>query len=379
MAHGNALTDGLLIGCYRYVPGDCTGIYRVLPPIEPLWGGTLGRVVGGTRPVWSPDRTRFAYLTNDVIWIAEPDGNRRGGSIGLPLDGSPGALCWSRDGHYVLYTWVLYETQTTRYGIGRVAADTIGQRNWEGGETLLLPEGQGARWPAVSPDGRRLAWCGIAHDGASQTEATAICWIPWEDLRWGGGAGTPPPMRKETISRIPDVDAYRHQGPHWSPDSMRIGFDAEDMHTGLRTAWVADLVADSVDEITIGAHGTRSTSARVSVFFLGWLGDDDCLVGSGGFLPSKAYRVLLSEGSSSRIANAGTAIWDVAIAPDRKRVAFIAGGTSSPPGTRHVTSLNTDVLVYDVQTEELETVVSNGDLTEGDIRDRPLVPYCLAW
>ena len=243
-----------LIGCYRTFPAIALA-YTGSSPNRAAVGGTTGPCGWGypSRMVTGPHA--LAYLTNDVIWIAEPDGNRRGGSIGLPLDGSPGALCWSRDGHYVLYTWVLYETQTTRYGIGRVAADTIGQRNWEGGETLLLPEGQGARWPAVSPDGRRLAWCGIAHDGASQTEATAICWIPWEDLRWGGGAGTPPPMQGDDLA-YPESILTGIKVLIGRLTSMRIGSTQRKCYR-LRTAWVADLVADSVDEITIGAHATR--------------------------------------------------------------------------------------------------------------------------
>lgn len=377
--HGDVSTDGLLIGCYRYIPGDCSGVYRVLPPIEPLRGGRLDRVVAGTRPVWSPDRTRFAYITNDVLWVTGSDGYVHGGGIGVPLDGSAGAISWSPDGRYILYTWASYEARGVRHGIGRVAADLIGRGNWGGGEQLLLPGRQGARWPAVSPDGRHLAWSGTADDGTSDSEAATICWALWEDLRWSARGPTPRPMLERTISRAPGAGPYRHQRPHWSPDSKRIGFDTLDSRTGLRTAWVADLEADSADEITIGAEHSRSASESASVFFLGWLGDDDCLAGSGGFLPSRAYRVSLSEESFSRVFNASTAIWDVAIGPDRQRVAFIAGGTSSPPGTCHAASLNTDVIVWELQTGELRTVASNADPAEGDIRDRPLVPYSLSW
>ena len=109
--HGeNDVLGKLLVGCYRYTPGDGTGIWRTTASEHSIGErnldeqGEIIRVMGGSWPLWSPDRVRFAAFTNDVLWLGDMAGNRRGESIGMPVPAGKGSFCWSADGDYVILT-----------------------------------------------------------------------------------------------------------------------------------------------------------------------------------------------------------------------------------------------------------------------------------
>jgi dipeptidyl aminopeptidase/acylaminoacyl peptidase len=91
-------------------------------------------------PAWAPDGERIAFATNTgsmaTIWIINSDGT---GRVGLGDGGDP---AWSPDGRFV------YAARGN--AIVRIEAAT--------GASTVVPGTQQGRAPAVSPDGRRLAF-----------------------------------------------------------------------------------------------------------------------------------------------------------------------------------------------------------------------------
>jgi len=365
--------QSLLIGCYRYLPGDCTGIF------VPAAKDDLRRVVGGTRPVWSPDRSRFAYVTNSVIWIADLDGNRRGEYASDDLDTGKGGICWSHDGEDILFG-----SDVSGYGIvGRLRADNIGLRGGPdigpGLEELLLEEGQtGLRFPAASPDGQHIAFCRSEGILGVTTLVSTLCWARTDALRWHSreqSADTP--LSVFTVAPNPGYE--RHQRPCWSPDAQRIGFDITDTRTGANmAAWISP----SEGEVHPVLHpkSDRLTTPH-STWFLGWLSEGEMLIGSGRSSGAKdLWRISVDGKSYSRLFRSHFGpIWDVAISPDRQKVAYVVTAWVCGPGECHSTSGNTGVLVLDLDTSETTYLFDNMLEMKGDLRDRPRVPYCLAW
>lgn len=382
----------LLIGCYRYIPGDGTGIFRAAGDRR-----TLTRVVGGGGwPVWSPDRTQFAYLMNDVIWIADLEGGRRGDRMGVPIRAGKGSLVWSADGRHVVFTYEWPIWSGTRSWIARADAGSIGLRNFRGRETLWVPlpdaEDVGstvdffardvdADAPAVSPDGRYLAWREYNH---SRHEST-ICWAPWDELSWlpedfDDDDVARGPMDMRSVSRGPSVAGRGLGRPHWCPASRRIAFDMPSDPAGTQTSAVYD--TETGETVVIHLLLARGQADDDHTSFMAWLGQDECLIGWGGIqgVPRALYRHSLTRNSSERLGM-GWALWDFAVSPDRTMLAVISGPEPEPGALHFHTNMSAFLirLSDDLTRDDLPDLYDTLELDLFDVRDRPLIPYCLAW
>jgi serine/threonine-protein kinase len=103
---------------------------------------------GKRNPMWDPIGTNVTYLSNRGgnydIWSQPADGTGEA-SLLLDLDDSIVEFRWSPDG-----VWLVAETS---------AFDIVGYRPREGGEPIsLLTESYGEFEPALSPDGRWIAY-----------------------------------------------------------------------------------------------------------------------------------------------------------------------------------------------------------------------------
>ncbi len=99
------------------------------------------------RPIWTPDGRRLVYSSNDDLWWIASDGSGRPDSL-MVANGSRFGGSVTPDGRSLIYT----EDASDRAGIRRLAFDSAPA------SVLLLPGSFGERAPALSPDGRWLAY-----------------------------------------------------------------------------------------------------------------------------------------------------------------------------------------------------------------------------
>lgn len=185
-------------------------------------------------PRWSPDGRQFAYVLTtqydgspnqswgaDVLVSASDGSNER---VVLKRPG-PGwtiqGLDWAPDGS-ALFVGVL----ATTIQDGRYLGQTLSVERLDLATGALTRLATGALYPAVSPDGQRIAFV---------TEGTAS--VPgglWTALSDGTDARLLVPVPGQFLSII---------APNWSPDSRRIAFSAtlttasDAVAPGRRQAW----------------------------------------------------------------------------------------------------------------------------------------------
>ena len=194
-------------------------------------------------PVWSPDETRIAFISNPDDWLPR-EGNGR--LYTMAADGSdvrlltpslggvaPYPPVWSPDGHYIVFT-VLEEDERGSYTFD-VALYTVrsdGSDLTKVGEGLSLPFLSAPSW---APDSSELAFAKRGEEGAgvyavrpdgsglrlitpTPSEASLVSWSP---------DGAEILFRADTMSVVrPDGTGLRSLGgatfAAWSPDSSRI-------------------------------------------------------------------------------------------------------------------------------------------------------------
>ena len=101
----------------------------------------------GQLPVWSPDGSKVAYSGNPGLMVKAANGIGEGETISTGAAFFPSA--WSPDGGRILYVKRGVKTQSDIF-----AVNLEGERK----ETPLLTTTAVERWPAISPDGRYLAY-----------------------------------------------------------------------------------------------------------------------------------------------------------------------------------------------------------------------------
>ena len=99
------------------------------------------------RPVWTPDGRRLVYSSNDDLWWIAADGSGRPESL-LVANGNRFAGSVSPDGRAVVFQ----ESSSDRSGIRSLVFDSAPASR------QVLPGGFGESAPALSPDGKWLAY-----------------------------------------------------------------------------------------------------------------------------------------------------------------------------------------------------------------------------
>ncbi len=99
------------------------------------------------RPIWTPDGRRLVYSSNDDLWWMASDGSGKSDSL-MVANGSRFGGTVTADGRAVIYA----ELASERQGIRRLVFDSAPASE------QLLPGSFGEAAPALSPDGRWLAY-----------------------------------------------------------------------------------------------------------------------------------------------------------------------------------------------------------------------------
>ena len=146
------------------------------------------------RPIWTPDGRRIIYSSNDDLWWIASDGSGKPDSL-LVANGSRFGGTVTADGRAVIFA----ESASDRQGIRRLVFDS-GPASEQ-----LLPGNFGEAAPALSPDGRWLAY------QSSETGRPEVYVRPYPAL----GA------------RI-SVSLQGGAEPAWSPDGRELFYRAGD-------------------------------------------------------------------------------------------------------------------------------------------------------
>jgi TolB protein len=197
-----AQSDAAIVySAYRYGgKGSGAAIFTIVP------GGERVRLTGSRsfnlEPVWSPDRTRIAYVhsakpRNPDIWVMDADGTNKVRLTTGPRDDVYPQ--WSPDGTHI--AWVKARAGA---GTGRIYV-----MHPDGSDKMpVSPESHRAVLPAWSPDGHSIAY--VDDEPCTECEADAEIYVV--DGHSTGEA-----------TRVTD-NAVHDVGPVWSPDGSRIAF-----------------------------------------------------------------------------------------------------------------------------------------------------------
>ena len=241
-------------------------------------GGRLRRLTPGAHPAWSPDGRRLAFFrVRGHLGLMTI--RRDGSGVRQLVDGAHSyggePPAWSADGDRIAYPSQHDQLSVVRsdgrgaHPVANLESSLRGSYSW-------------------SPNGRRLAYVGIARAGATvQHDIYTVSFM-------GGGA--------RRLTRTPDEDF----APQWSPDGRRIAFWSE---SGITRVVRADGSAPA-------RRVTRGTSPS-------WSPDSSKLAVVRGY----SMWVVRADGRQPRRVGRGTASASIVDAravwtPDARRIFF---------------------------------------------------------
>ncbi|MCJ7751676.1 MAG: hypothetical protein MUQ65_11385, partial [Armatimonadetes bacterium] len=176
--------------------------------------------VFGSRPIWSPDGRRIAFLgpteeDSRDLCIVNADGS--GFTQISHLPGWEDKASWSPDGQYVTWAW---ESPDTGYTIMVAKADGTEAHPITGPGKPL--SSSGCDFPAWSPDGKRIA---LGYDRWEANGDTGTFYVILGTVRPDGSD-------PQTIAEYPIERWSEYTGqwwiwlnfPEWSPDGSQIAY-----------------------------------------------------------------------------------------------------------------------------------------------------------
>ena len=138
--------DGRRVALYIADPMTSSRDVWVLDVAERVWSRLTTNGISD-KPIWTPDGRRVVYSSNDDLWWIAADGSARPESL-LVSVGSHYAGSVTPDGRTVVYR----ETGSVSNGIRTLAFDSAPASR------TIIPEAFNESAPALSPDGRWLAY-----------------------------------------------------------------------------------------------------------------------------------------------------------------------------------------------------------------------------
>ncbi len=291
----------------------------------PVDGGTPNRLTRDPyvdwNPVWSPDGAWIYFCSTRggsmQIWripMKESTGEARGAPQLVRTPGAyPAHLAFSRDGRRLVYSQMLNTGRlaTVRFEPDRGAALSEPKN--------ILSSAKGAARPALSPDGKWLAF--------NSTEDEEHLFVVGAD-----GAG----LRQITSGQ------HRNRGPRWSPDGKRIAYFSR--RTGDWEIW--SITADGGDPRQITALGGQNVAWPV------WSADGKRLA-----YTIFGFKTFLIDPAKPWTAQQPEKLPDF---PEQGRI--FSGWSWSPDGKSMAGFLNRDdgIVLLDVASRQFRRVTKHG-------------------
>jgi Tol biopolymer transport system component len=256
-------------------------------------------------PAWSPDGRWIAFCrgtgaAGGGIWLIHPLGGPERKLVGLNSTAVPSSrdLAWSQDSKFLIVTSRL--STSSQYGIS-----TINVESGEAKSLLAASAGEEYMFPAVSPDGRTVAFTRDTGPGISSI------------LLFSLASGGPPRVLRAEAAGRENFRGLLNWYPAWTPDGRYIVFSSDS--GGRYHLWLAPSDADGPLE-ELDALGDGLTGASISrtgqLAFIHqeydtniWRLDLHRQISAPGPNPSQVI-------ASTRIEN------NPAVSPDGRRLAF---------------------------------------------------------
>ena len=233
--------------------------------------------------------TRIAFVRDGRVWVVDSDGAN-------PRAVTPRGLSptWHPSGRYLAY----HVLEEDRHRLAVTDLVTGAQRS------LTNQHGAQDNTPAISPDGRTVAFTRNVEETASQTDLYVM---PFE----GGRA-----------MRVSVARGSINLAPSWSPDGRRLTFVSD--RSGRNEIYISDADGTNVSLLTADAFGERNNRTDPSWSPDGRLVAYSSLVGGR----RQILTVSLRDRSVSQVTSEGqndTPAW----APDGRHLVFSStrGGT----------------------------------------------------
>ncbi len=247
------------------------GVHRISDQIEQWITGQPGIAA-----------TRIAFTRDERVWVVDSDGAN-------PRPVTPRGLSpkWHPSGRYVVY----HSFDEDRIRLYVTDVITGAQRS------LTNEKGANDLTPAISPDGRSVAFSRSVEATAGQTDLFVM---PFD-----GGRAT----------RISVARGSINLAPSWSPDSRRLTFSSD--RSGRNEIYIADADGTNVSVLSADAYGERNVRADPR-----WSPDGRFVAFSSDVGGTQQILTLnLRDRSVARLTSDGrnqTPAW----APDGRHVAF---------------------------------------------------------
>lgn len=345
-----------------------TDAYMAALWIADLDGSNLRQLTAGTHrdtaPVWSPDGSQIAFVSNrpaslangaersngtkplNQIWLIAPDG---GEARQLTAhEGGAASISWSPDGRRIAFVgtdepapedsftapvtigpaadeMVVHDIRYKYDGKGYLKTFThIWEIDLASRETLQVTEGDvNDTAPAWSPTGHHIAFAGNRRSDRRRRSTQTILVVPAN-----GG---------EVVPIAPDDAVFG--SPAWSPDGKKVAFlGYEDALSGFgryTNVW------------TVNADGTglKNRTAKVDVTFTDtgmsdvgtggstspvWLDDATLLASGSARGATSVYRIPLAKGKTEPITPSSRRVLQFALSSDAKTLVSVTGESAKP-------------------------------------------------